>query len=125
MSAIVEIEKLVQTYLDGLHEGSVEKLQSVFHPEAHLYVEENGRLVDEPVPQWLERVRNRMSPAQQKFARRERIISIDFSGPETACVKLDLSIPPRSFTDYLIFLRLNEGWRVVSKVYRFDMHKAD
>jgi hypothetical protein len=43
---------------------------------------------------------------------------VDFSGPETACVKVECAIPPRYFTDYLTLLKFTNGWRVVSKTFR-------
>lgn len=33
----------VQTYLDGLYFGDVEKFRSVFHPQAQLYSATEGR----------------------------------------------------------------------------------
>jgi hypothetical protein len=44
-------------------------------------------------------------------------LSIDLSGPETACVKLECSIHPRYFTDDLTLLKFKGGWRVVSKTF--------
>ncbi|NJO32733.1 MAG: nuclear transport factor 2 family protein [Rhodospirillales bacterium] len=41
-----------------------------------------------------------------------------FSGPETACVKVECAIPPRYFTDYLTLLKFKDGWRIVSKTFR-------
>ena len=43
------------------------------------------------------------------------------SGPETAFVKLECSIHPRYFTDYLSLLKLNGRWRIVSKPFRTDV----
>ena len=31
---------------------------------------------------------------------------------------------PRYFTDYLTLLKLNDGWRVVSKTYRTDLRES-
>jgi hypothetical protein len=66
-------------------------------------------------------VRSRPSPKAKGLKRTDRIVSIDLSGPETAFVKLECAIPPRYFTDYLTLLKLNDGWRVVSKTFRTDM----
>ena len=56
------IEAVVQTYLDGLYEGDVEKLAAAFHPTSSLTYEENGSLTPLPRDQWLEAVRSRPSP---------------------------------------------------------------
>ena len=35
-------------------------------------------------------------------------------------MKVACQLPPRYFTDYLVLNRTNEGWKIVSKVYRAD-----
>jgi hypothetical protein len=65
-------------------------------------------------------VESRPSAKSKGLPRTDRIVSIDFSGPETAFVKLECSLHPRYFTDYLTLLKLPEGWRVVSKTFRTE-----
>ena len=120
-SAIAEIEAVVQTYFDGLHEGDVEKLATAFHPVSHLYCEKDGGVADLPREQWFGLVRNRPSAASRGLARDDRILLLDLSGPETALVKVACQLPPRYFTDYLVLNRTAEGWRIVSKVYRTEV----
>jgi hypothetical protein len=115
---IETIEKVVWTYLDGLHEGDTAKLAQAFHEVSHLYSMENGGVADLPRAKWLEFVKGRPSAKSRGLPRTDRIISIDLSGPETSFVKLECSIPPRYFTDYLLLLKLEEGWRIVSKSFR-------
>jgi Putative lumazine-binding len=119
-SALAEIEAVVQTYFDGLYEGDTHKLASAFHPVSHLYCVHQGDVLDVPREQWFEAVRQRESGAKRGLARDDRILLIDQSGPETAFVKVACQLPPRYFTDYLVLNRTNAGWKIVSKVYRFD-----
>jgi len=123
-SPVAEIERTIQTYFDGLYEGSVEKLAAAFHPVSHLYSEKDGGVVDLPREQWFEMVRNRPSAASRGLARDDRILMLDISGPETAFVKVACQLPPRYFTDYLVLNRTSEGWRIVSKVYRFETREG-
>jgi hypothetical protein len=118
---IEAIEKVVWTYLDGLYEGDAGKLAKAFHEGSHLYSMHEGGVADLPREKWLEMVRSRPSPKSKGLKRTDRIVSIDLSGPETAFVKLECAVPPRYFTDYLTLLKLNDGWRVVSKTFRTDM----
>ena len=37
MSDVAEVEKVLQTYFDGLYEGDTQKLGQAFHPASHLY----------------------------------------------------------------------------------------
>lgn len=120
--AIESIRKTIATYLDGLYEGDTDKLAAAFHESCHLYsVGQDGVLADVPRPKWLEIVQGRASPKSQGLQRTDRILSIDIAGHETALVKLECSIPPRHFTDYLALLRFGDRWRIVSKTYRADV----
>ena len=123
-SAVAEIEAVIQTYFDGLYEGSVEKLAAAFHPVSHLYWAKDGGVEDLPREAWFEMVRNRPSAASRGLARDDRILMLDISGPETALVKVACQLPPRYFTDYLVLNRTSEGWRIVSKVYRFETREG-
>jgi 2-(1,2-epoxy-1,2-dihydrophenyl)acetyl-CoA isomerase len=40
----------------------------------------------------------------------------------TAFAKVQCQIPPRYFTDYLTFVKLTEGWRIVSKTFHTETH---
>ena len=117
---LAAIEAVLQTYFDGLHEGNTAKLAEAFHPCAHLYWEKEGEVADMPREEWFAMVRERGSAKSKGLARDDRILSIDMSGPETAIAKVNCQIPPRYFTDYLMFLKTAGGWRIVSKSYRFD-----
>ena len=121
--AIEDIEKVVWTYLDGLYEGDTAKLAQAFHEVSHLYSMSEGGVSDLPREKWFEFVKGRASAKSRGLPRTDRIVSIDLSGPETAFVKLECSIHPRYFTDYLTLLKLKDGWRVVSKTYRTDVRE--
>jgi hypothetical protein len=120
---IEAVEKVVRTYLDGLYEGDTGKLAQAFHEVSHLYSVSDGGVADLPREKWFEFVKGRESPKAKGVARTDRIVSVDFSGPETAFVKVECSIHPRYFTDYLTLLKLNGGWKVVSKTYRTDVRE--
>jgi hypothetical protein len=117
------IETVVWTYLDGLYEGDTRKLGQVFHEVSHLYSLSDGGVADVPREKWFEMVKGRPSAKAKGLQRTDRIVSIDLSGPETAFVKLECSIHPRYFTDYLTLLKLKDGWRVVSKTFRTDVRE--
>jgi hypothetical protein len=111
------IEAAVATYLDGLYEGDAEKLAAVFHPTSSLTYEENGALTPLPRDQWLEAVRTRPSPKARGLARHDQVLQIDQASPTMAFVKLNCAIPPRFFTDYLCFLKVEDRWQVAQKVF--------
>jgi hypothetical protein len=117
------VESVVQLYFDGLYEGSTDKLGEAFHPTADLRWHEDGKLQVLAVPDWLDRVRKRPSAKAQGQAREDVIVSIDRSDEATAFVKVRCQLPPRYFTDYLVAMKLDDGWRIVSKSYRYDLRE--
>jgi Putative lumazine-binding len=114
------VERVIWTYLDGLYEGDTGKLAKAFHEVSHLYSLEEGGVSDLPRAAWFKLVEGRPSAKSRGLQRTDRIVSIDFAGPKTAFVKLECSIHPRYFTDYLTLLKLPQGWRVVSKTFRTE-----
>ncbi len=120
---IPAIESVVQTYFDGLYEGDTKKLGAAFHEVSHLYSMGPGGVVDLPRAKWFEMVASRGSGKTKGLTRRDRIVSIDMSGPETAFVKVECQLPPRYFTDYLLLLKGNDGWKIVSKSFRADVRE--
>lgn len=120
-SDVAAVEKVVWTYLDGLYEGDTGKLAQSFHEGCHLYSLTEGEVTDLPREKWFELVKSRPSGKSRDLKRTDRIVSVDFAGPETAFVKLECSLHPRYFTDYLTLLKLAHGWKVVSKTFRTEI----
>lgn len=118
------IEAAARTYLDGLHEGDADKLASVFHPTSSLTYEEAGALKPLPRDEWLAAVRARPSPKSRGLPRHDEIVQVDQSSPTTAFVKLKCAIPPRFFTDYLCFLKVDGKWQVAQKVFATDVRAS-
>lgn len=115
------VEKVIQLYFDGLYEGDANKIGEVFHPTADLRWLEKGELQVLAVPDWLERIRKRPSAKAEGKPRDDFIVTMDRSDDTTAFVKVRCQLPPRYFTDYLVALKLADGWRIVSKTYRYDL----
>ena len=115
------IRAAAQTYLDGLYEGDAEKLASVFHPTSALTWERDGALKPLPRDEWLNVVRNRASPRSLGQSRHDEILQIDQSSPTTAFVKLKCALPPRFFTDYLCFLKVDGRWQIAQKVFSTEV----
>lgn len=116
-----DIEAVVQTYLDGLHEGDADKLGQAFHPTSALTQWFDGELKIVPRDAWLHAVRNRPSPQAQGLGRSDEILSIDIVAPGMAVVKLRCAIPPRFFTDLLSLLKIEGRWQVAQKVFATEL----
>jgi hypothetical protein len=118
---INDIRAAANTYLDGLHEGNADKLATVFHPTSVLTYEENGVLTPLPRDQWLRELSSRPSAKARGLQRHEEILQIDLASSTTAFVKLKCAIPPRFFTDYLCFLKIDGKWQVAQKVFAIEI----
>jgi hypothetical protein len=116
-TSYAEIAEVLQRYFDGFYSSDVEMLQGVFHPNCHLYNAAEGPLGDDAMDVVYERVRNRTAPAAAGQKRRDRVLSIDKSGPESALAKVEIAIGPRLYTDYLTLLRIEGRWRIISKTF--------
>ena len=114
------VEAVVRHYFDALYEGDADKLGAIFHPTADLRWLEKGDLQILTVPNWLEGVRKRPSAKAENKPREDFIVTIDRSDENTAFVKVRCQLPPRYFTDYLVVMKLEDGWQIVSKAYRLD-----
>ena len=66
-----ELERALQTYLDGLYEGDTGKLAAAFHDESHLFSVTDGKLDYLPRARWFELVRNRPSARSRDLPRRD------------------------------------------------------
>jgi hypothetical protein len=119
-SDLTGLEQAIQTYFDGLHEGDTAKLGSVFHDVAHLFSVDGDKLADMSREKWFDLVRSRKSAQSQDLPRNDFIVHIDRSSPTTAYVKAHCQIPPRYFTDYLSFVKLTGGWKIVSKTFHTE-----
>jgi Putative lumazine-binding len=117
------LEALIADYFDGVYEGDVDKLSAVFHPSADLRGLENGELLVRPVPNWLDQMRKRPSAKAEGKPREDFVVTIDRSDECTAFIKLRCQVPPRYFTDYLVAMKLGDGWQIVSKSYRYDLRE--
>jgi len=61
---INDIKEVIQLYFDGSYEGSAEKMDQVFHQQAHIYgLDKDGSLNDRPRDLFISRVGSRPADA--------------------------------------------------------------
>ena len=115
------VEAVVNHYFDALYEGDADKMGAIFHPSADLRWVEKGELKVLTVPDWLALIRKRASAKAEGKPREDFIVTVDRSDDNTAFIKVRCQLPPRYFTDYLVAMKLKDGWQIVSKSYRYDL----
>ena len=99
------IEDLTAKYCDLLYFGDVDLIPVCFHDEA----------IDMAV--FLERIRDRPSPASIDEPRNDIVHMIDQFSPTTAMVKVEVSILGDRFYDYLTLMKRAGTWKIISKVF--------
>jgi len=117
------VSELLQLYFDGLYHSDTERLGRVFHPEARYVCATDPELVNLSMAEYFPVVDARPAPAASSQARRDRIVSIEFAGPSTAFARVHCAIGPKYFTDLLTLIRTEEGWRIIAKVFHYDLEQ--
>ncbi|MBM3512607.1 MAG: nuclear transport factor 2 family protein [Alphaproteobacteria bacterium] len=116
-----EITAVIYDYFDGLYHSDASRLARVFHPLARYSCATEGELTHLGMDVYLPIVANRPSPASRGETRRDKIDAIEFAGPVTAFVRASCAIGPKQFTDFLSFVRVDGAWRIIAKVFHFDL----
>jgi hypothetical protein len=119
-----EIVAALGDYFDGLHHSDADRLGQLFHPQAIYACGTEGSLTHLTMAEYLPMVAKRPSPASRGEARRDRILSIEFAGPVTALARVECAIGPKRFIDLLSFIKLDGRWRLIAKVFHFDLDPA-
>jgi len=99
-------------YIEGTSLGQPERLKEAFHEGAALYgVNGDGSLRMIPIAQYIG-----YFPKGEKNDRKGKIISVDVVN-NAANVKIEITSGPWLFTDYLLLLKLKDGWKIIQKSY--------
>ena len=118
-----EVTGVLADLFDGLYNSDTSKLSKVFHPMAHYVCVTDGTFLRLTMDQYFPIVDQRPSPASRNEQRHDRIISIEFAGPVTALARVECSIGPKFFTDFLTFVFINGRWQIISKVFHYDLRE--
>jgi hypothetical protein len=119
MSAITELAAAMDAYFDGIHNGDLDLLGSVLHPEIRLVCRRDGLLLDKD--EYLGIVGGRPSAAARGDSRFDEILSVSTATPSTAHVRARLAYLPKVFTDELVFVREGGRWQIISKVWDYTL----
>lgn len=121
-SAILSVLK---DYFDALYEGDADKFARVLHPAARLFCATGETTVIMDVPEYLAIVRGRESPASRGDRRRDEVVSLEIPTPTTAHARVQELFLPKRFTDELTLILTNGEWKIVSKVWHFELECSD
>ena len=120
-TAFNHIADSLKRYYDGLYHCDVELLQSVFHRDAHYHTTSGGAHLHYDIPAYMDVISKRTPPAQTGDAYGYDIESIRFAGGDTALAILKCEMMGKRFTDFLSFIRDDGEWRIIAKVFHYDL----
>ncbi|MCX7350317.1 MAG: nuclear transport factor 2 family protein [Alphaproteobacteria bacterium] len=103
--------KLAKDYFDALYTGDTGLFARIFPPDAMLWC----------VAAYLAIVAGREAPAARGDRREEAIMALSIPTPTTAHLRVRELFLPKRFTDDLTLLKQDGAWRIVAKVWDFEM----
>lgn len=110
------IVKVIRDYFNGVHAGDIGKLRRSFAPEARLYGDVKGVEYAKTLDDYLEGVKNRLSPSELQEQYAMEIRSIEVLG-NVAIVKAHLKMLGFNYYDFLSLCIVNGDWKIVNKVF--------
>jgi len=114
-----EIKSSIQTYFDACYESSEEKARQAFHKSAHIYGHGMGETLNDMDLDTFVGLLTSIKTGSPKpdYPRQDEILSIEFTGENTAVARVKLRAGSTLFTDILSFMRLDGKWVIISKLY--------
>ena len=117
-AAFQSITAVVRDYFDALYFCDVEKLRHVFHPQAIYATADETPFLHRTMAEYVPVVAARQSPASRNEPRRDYIDAIELAGENTAFARVRCSIGSRDFVDFLVLVRVEGRWQIISKVFQ-------
>lgn len=107
-----KINKVLIDYIQGTSNGEIQRIESAFHSDLNLYsVDKNEKLKI-----WKGSDYIKVFTPGEKTSRIGKVLSIDYEN-NAATAKVEIKTPNRTFIDYFLLLKLNEGWKIIHKSY--------
>ncbi|HYC93610.1 MAG TPA: nuclear transport factor 2 family protein [Thermoanaerobaculia bacterium] len=109
-----EVRAVAQKYFQAHATGNAAPLREAFHPDWRMMSVRDGALATRTLEQYTSGFTGK-APADE--AQRKRSIEqVDITG-NAAMVKIRLDYPAATLTDYMLLLKVDGKWQVVSKIF--------
>ncbi|MCL1913749.1 MAG: nuclear transport factor 2 family protein [Eubacteriaceae bacterium] len=111
-----EIETVIQSFFDADYERDADKMEAVFHEGSEFFeLGKDGVLVKRSGKEFAGGMR-RFAGIQADYPRAEEILSIEFTGENTAVARTRMRVRNTLFTDILCLMRLDGKWGIIAKI---------
>jgi len=114
------VRAAIEHYFQGHATGDGAHFRKVFHPESKLVFVREGKYAQRTSEEYISGAPGK--PAADEAQRKRAIDWIDVTG-DTAVVKLTLTYPAVTFTDYMALLKIDGEWKIVNKMFHADRKK--
>ncbi len=112
---MTRINNVIQKYFDGTSQGKPELVKQAFAPSLELqFVNKKGELQRWPGTEYISGIK-----IGKRNGRIGKIISVDITG-NAAIVKATVTTNKTLYTDYLLLLKLDSGWRISNKIFTHE-----
>ena len=114
-----KIREVIKGYFDAGYVDDGAAMGEAFHDAAHLYSRnEDGSLKDWSKQDFVDLINSHdTDPENPGYPRFEEILSIDFTGENTAVARVKVRVRDTLYTDILSFLRIGDRWAIMAKVF--------
>jgi hypothetical protein len=119
--AFAAITKALQTYYDGLYHCDAALLKTVFHEDAHYHTTSPGEHLHYDMKTYMNVIAERTPPAKTGDAYGYEVETVLITGDDTAFAVLKCAMMGKRFTDFLSFIRDGGEWRIIAKVFHYDL----
>ncbi|MFJ7283665.1 nuclear transport factor 2 family protein [Pseudomonas sp. NPDC099000] len=109
------ISVVVRHYVEGMVFADEALLRQAFHPACRIIGHFQQKLEWLSLEDFISAIKAE-GPAAKEVEPFWQIVSVDITGDAAAVKVIDDYVGMR-FTDYLSFLKINERWMIVNKVY--------
>lgn len=118
---ILAIAELAQKYFDALYNGDADLFESIFHPQAGLYCNHDNEFTTMCVADYCTLVRERSNPVDRNEARKDEVLAIIQETPTTAVLRTREVFLPKLFTDELTLMKFDGEWKIIAKIWDFEL----
>ena len=118
---VQDIHQVLMMYFDALYFGDTKLFAEIFHPKARLFSTNGDDFVEMSLDDYLVLVAGRQSPAERGDRRADEILHISVSSSTTAHARVREIFLPKHFTDELTLMLVGGQWKIVSKVWHFEL----
>jgi Putative lumazine-binding len=115
-----ELLNAIDLYFRALYFCDLTLFDAVFHPTSSLFDDDEGHIATDPMAAYRAVIAKRTPPANTGQAREDEIILIDWLSDRCATVKVRLRIHQNIFVDHLCFVKGENGFCIVAKVWHLE-----